>query len=71
MIPLHCTEKPIYVFPKLFYCSLFGCSKIGRPMLGIYKSLTDTVCGCGNWETEHYNYVLEITRPGSFISGNT
>jgi hypothetical protein len=26
---------------------------------------------CGNWETEHYNYVLEITRPCSFISGNS
>ncbi len=26
---------------------------------------------CGKWETEHYNSVLEITRPHSFISGNT
>jgi hypothetical protein len=26
---------------------------------------------CGNWETEHYNSVLEIKRPRSFISGNT
>ncbi len=26
---------------------------------------------CGNWETEHYNSVLEITSPHSFISGNT
>ncbi len=26
---------------------------------------------CGNWETDHYNYVLEITGPRSFISGNT
>jgi hypothetical protein len=25
---------------------------------------------CGNWETEHYNSVLEITRTRSFISGN-
>jgi hypothetical protein len=25
----------------------------------------------GNWETEHYNSVLEITGPRSFISGNT
>jgi hypothetical protein len=22
---------------------------------------------CGNWETEHYDSVLEITRQGSFI----
>ncbi len=26
---------------------------------------------CGNWETEHYNSVLEIMRPRSFINGNT
>jgi hypothetical protein len=26
---------------------------------------------CGNWETEHYNSILEVTRPNSFISGNT
>ncbi len=24
---------------------------------------------CGNWETEHYNSVLETTRPRNFISG--
>ncbi len=26
---------------------------------------------CANWETKHYNSVLEITRLRSFISGNT
>jgi hypothetical protein len=26
---------------------------------------------CGNWETEHYNSVLKITRSRGFISGNT
>jgi hypothetical protein len=26
---------------------------------------------CVNWETKHYNSVLEVTRPNSFISGNT
>jgi hypothetical protein len=26
---------------------------------------------CENWETEHYNSVLEITEPNSFISENT
>ncbi len=30
----------IYIFPGSV--CLFGCSKIGRPILGIYKSLTDT-----------------------------
>jgi hypothetical protein len=57
----------IYIFPGSV--CLFGCSKIGRPILGIYKSLTD------KWmwtlETEHYNYVLDIMRPHRFISGNT
>jgi hypothetical protein len=48
---------------------LFGCSKIGRPILQIYKSLTDQECE--NWKTEHYYSVLEITRPHSSISGNT
>ncbi len=57
----------IYIFPGSVY--LFGCSKIGGPILGIHKSLTDT--WMWNWQTKHYNYDLEITRPRSFISGNT
>jgi hypothetical protein len=32
---------------------IFPCSRIGRPILEIYDG--------GNWETEHYNSVLEIT----------
>ncbi len=49
----------VYVFPGSV--CLFGCNKIGRPILGIYTSLTDT----WTWmETEHYNSVLEITSPG-------
>ncbi len=40
---------------------LFGYSKIVRPILGKYKSLADT--WMWNWKTEHYNSVLEITRP--------
>ncbi len=48
---------------------LFGCSKIGKWILRIHKSLTKHECG--NWATEHYNYVSKITRPHSFISGNT
>jgi hypothetical protein len=55
----------IYIFPGSV--CLFGCSRIGRPILGIYKLLTDNECG--NFETGHYNSVLEITRPPSFISG--
>jgi hypothetical protein len=50
---------------------LFPCSRIGRPILEIYKSLTDTVYECRNWETEQYNYVLEITASfREYINGN-
>jgi hypothetical protein len=44
--------------------------KIGRPILGIYLNRSQ-IHECGNWETEHYNSVLEITRLRSFISDNT
>ncbi len=41
-------------------CHIFGCRKIHRPILEIYKSLTDEIYECSNWETEHFNSVLEI-----------
>ena len=47
----------IYLFPGLV--SLFCCSLIGRPILGINRSITHT------WMQEL------VTRPRSFISGNT
>jgi hypothetical protein len=80
----HCNENPIYVF--LFWelrgptfhihmsvsglytvflesVRIYGCSKIDKPFLEIQYV---------NWDTEHYNSVLEIRRlPNSFISGNT
>jgi hypothetical protein len=65
---LHSCNCERFIYFQGSVC-LFGCSKLGRPILGMYKSLTDTLSG--NWETEHYNSVLEITRPRSFISGNT
>ncbi len=59
----------IYIFPGSAW--VFGC-KIGRLILGICKSLRRSqLHKCGNWETEHYNSVLEIMRPHSFFSGNT
>ncbi len=47
----------IYIFQRSVH--IFPFSRIGRPILETYKSLTDIVCR--NWETEHYNSVLEIT----------
>ncbi len=38
--------------------TVFGCSKIERPILEIYKSLTDTVYECRNWERYHFNSVF-------------
>jgi hypothetical protein len=40
------------------------CSKIGRPILGIYSLNRAQIHECGNWETGHYNSVLEIMRLG-------
>ncbi len=58
-IPTFMCLWAIYIFPGLV--NIFGCSKIDRLILETYKSLTDTVYECSNWETEHYNSVLEIT----------
>ncbi len=72
---IHSTEKnPIYVFPEMklhrymhvsvsyLFIPRIGLPILLQPILGIYKSLTDT------WI---YNSVLEIKRPSSFISGDT
>jgi hypothetical protein len=54
----------IHVSVSDLYISRIGphisCSRIGRPNLEIYKSLTD-IWVYRNWETEYYNSVLEIT----------
>jgi hypothetical protein len=34
------------------------CSRIGRPILDLYN--LSQIYECRNWETEHYNSVLEI-----------
>ncbi len=63
-IPLFMYLWDIYIFPVSV---LFGCGKIGRPILGYINC--PQIHECGIWETEHYKSVLEITRPSSFISG--
>ncbi len=70
-VPRNETERPRSQF---LHCASVSnlCipwSILGRPILGIYKSLKDT--WMWNRETEHYNYILEITRLHNFISGNT
>jgi hypothetical protein len=48
----------INIFPGSVH--IFPWGRTGRPILEIYKALTD-IYECRNWETEHYNPVLEIT----------
>jgi hypothetical protein len=46
---------------------IFGYSKIDRPILEIYKSLTDTLYECWNGETEHSNSVSILGGNQTFI----
>ncbi len=55
----HVTVSDLYIFPGSIH--IFPYIKIGRPILEIYKSLTDVLYEWRNWETEHYYSVLEIT----------
>ncbi len=72
-IPRNETVRPhisISTFMYLWAIFIFPWS-----VLGIDRSWEYINCSekheCHNWETEHYNSVLEITRPCSFISRNT
>ncbi len=52
----HIPVRDSYIYPGSV--CLFCCRKICRPILGIYKSLTDT--GCGNWEWGLQDYINRI-----------
>jgi hypothetical protein len=57
--PLSCVgEQFTYIFPGSVH--IFRCTKIERPILEIYKSLTD-IC-CRNCETKHFNSALEVKK---------
>ncbi len=74
---MHCNENPIYLYPEIKLHGLIPNSYINISVSDLYTSRIGLpvwlqVHEYGNWETEHFNSVLEITRPrSSFISGNT
>ncbi len=53
---IHVSVSILYI-PRIGL-HVFPCSRIGRPILQLYKSLT--YIWVTNWDTEHYNSVLEI-----------
>ncbi len=50
----------IYTIPRSV--CLFGCSKIGRPFLETYKSLTDILYECRNWDLGRAVWFLGIHK---------
>ncbi len=65
----HCNENPIFMYFFSGNCAasvptpqhIFPCSRIGRPILEIQYINLSQMYKCRNWETGHYNSVLEIT----------
>ncbi len=72
------TAQPRSQFLHSSICERFIYSWICPPIWLQQNRQTDpmeihasiTVYECENWETEHYNSVLEVRKPRSFISGN-
>jgi hypothetical protein len=80
---MHCTKNPIYVFPELklhnlvpnfpTFCKQFIYSQDRSAYLAAAKKGREYI-NCSqvheydNWETEHYDSALEITRPVVQIS---
>ncbi len=76
-IPFLGIARPQFQFPHLCVCERFTYSRIGphiwlqqnrqtNPGNTVYKSLTD-IWVYRNWETEHYNSVLEIRGCTGFV----
>jgi hypothetical protein len=56
---MYSQDRPTYMAAAKYVVRSWECINLSQ----IYE--------CRDWETEHYNSVLEITRLYSFISGNT
>ncbi len=67
---IHVSVSDLYI-PRIGLVCLFGCSKMKMADKSWEYMNRSQIQECGNWETESYNSVLEITRQRSFISGNT
>ncbi len=63
------TEAPIFLFWEYLF-QIFGILSLQCVEKYKYINLSQT-CEFRNWETEHYNSVLEMMRLHSELSGNT
>ncbi len=71
-IPRNETARPCSQFLHSCICEGFIFFQERSPAVWSWEYINRSqIHECGNWETEHYNSVLEITRSRSFISGNT